>query len=235
VLFRSAPANVPGRGPDTRIIMKFKVGSATVAELNFNQTLAYLKQTLPVVFAQTQPSLLLFPRGPAKVKTLNEDFDSYGRLRQVLGAPNPTEYLAVPVDTAQRGEVQRWQIFNLTGDTHPMHFHLVNVTIRKREQWAFTTNASGDSVPLLNAQGQPYAIPGTAHGPDGNEVGWKETVRMNPGEVITVDMKFDLPPGIAPFSPRLRASYGVRGYEYVWHCHILEHEEHDMMHSLVVT
>ena len=100
-----APANKPGQGPDTRIIMKFKVGSKTVNELNFNQTLAALKLALPITFALTQPSLLIFPRSPAKVKTLNEDFDSYGRLRQTLGAPNPTDYLAVPVDTAQHGEV----------------------------------------------------------------------------------------------------------------------------------
>jgi spore coat protein A len=65
-------------------------------------------------------------------------------------------------------------------------------------------------------------------------MGWKETVRMNPGEVITVDMKFDMPSG-AKHSPRLKASYGIKGAEYVWHCHILEHEEHDMMHALVVT
>jgi spore coat protein A len=225
-----APANTPGRGPDTRIIMKFKVGSKTVTELNFTQTLNALKLSLPVTFAATQPSLLIFPSGPAKVKTLNEDFDSYGRLRQILGAPNATEYLAVPTETAQHGEVQRWQIFNFTADTHPMHFHLVNVAVRKREQWAFDSTGA----PLLN-RGMPYALPGTSRGPDANELGWKETVRMNPGEVVTVDMKFDLPAGKAPFSPRLQASYGIKGYEYVWHCHILEHEEHDMMHALVVT
>jgi spore coat protein A len=39
---------------------------------------------------------------------------------------------------------------------------------------------------------------------------------------------------LAPPSPRLQASYGITGFEYVWHCHILEHEEHDMMHALVV-
>jgi spore coat protein A len=43
-------------------------------------------------------------------------------------------------------------------------------------------------------------------------------------------MKFDLPavPFTVPRSPR------TGGYEYVWHCHILEHEEHDMMRPLVV-
>jgi len=73
--------------------------------------------------------------------------------------------------------------------------------------------------------------------PDNNERGWKETVRMNPGEVIRVIMKFDLPitPFVVPFSPRLQAApYSINAYEYVWHCHILEHEEHDMMHALTV-
>ena len=78
--------------------------------------------------------------------------------------------------------------------------------------------------------------------PDGNELGWKETVRMNSGECTTVIMRFDLPPnpvvnGVpvqVPFSPRLQSAYGINGHEYVWHCHILEHEEHDMMRPLVV-
>jgi spore coat protein A len=53
---------------------------------------------------------------------------------------------------------------------------------------------------------------------------------MNPGEVTTVIMQFKLPsvPFNVPVSPR------TGGNEYVWHCHILEHEEHDMMRPLVV-
>jgi spore coat protein A len=75
--------------------------------------------------------------------------------------------------------------------------------------------------------------PGRLTLPDANEMGWKETVRMNPGEVTRVIMKFDLPtlPAVMgnPTSPR------TGGHEYVHHCHILEHEEHDMMRPLVVT
>jgi spore coat protein A len=56
---------------------------------------------------------------------------------------------------------------------------------------------------------------------------------MNPGEVTTIITTFDMPAG-APPSPRLQKSYGIKGAEYVWHCHILEHEEHDMMHALVI-
>jgi spore coat protein A len=55
---------------------------------------------------------------------------------------------------------------------------------------------------------------------------------MNPGEVTTVIMRFNLPNLPNPMgdhkSPR------THGHEYVWHCHILEHEEHDMMRPLVV-
>ncbi len=226
-----APSTAPGYGPDTRVLMRFEIGtSGRIKELSFADTVKALQGALPVVFKKTQPTTSISPDNGVKVKSLNEDFDSYGRLRQRLGtgtANNVTDYVATPVDFAQRGEVQRWRIFNLTGDTHPMHFHIVNVAVRKREQWAFTADGS-PVVPL-------QVIPGTARPADPNEQGWKETVRMNPGEVVTVDMKFDLPSGMPPPpSPRLKASYGIKGAEYVWHCHILEHEEHDMMHALVV-
>jgi spore coat protein A len=223
-----APSTQPGFGPDTRVLMRFEIGtSGSITELSFADTVKALQNALPVTFANTQPKTNLSPDEATKVKTLNEDKDSYGRLRQRLGAPSVTDYLSVPTDVAQKGEIQRWQIFNLTADTHPMHFHLVNVTIRQREQWAFDSNGA----PLLPLR----TIPGTARPADANEQGWKETVRMNPGEAVTVDMKFNLPTGTQPPpSPRLLASYGIRGSEYVWHCHILEHEEHDMMHALVV-
>jgi len=188
-----------------------------------------LKVALPITFLVTQPPTNIKPTS-VQVKTLNEDFDKYGRLRQVLGTDvGGVEYLAAPTEVAHRGEVQRWQIYNLTGDTHPMHFHLVNVVVKKRENWAYTVDPTLGTIPLLPLQ----VVPGSEHPVDTNDQGWKETVRINPGEVVTVDMKFDMPLG-APNSPRLEASYGIKGAEYVWHCHILEHEEHDMMRPLVV-
>ena len=84
--------------------------------------------------------------------------------------------------------------------------------------------------------GRSPTLAGPAVAPDPNELGWKETVRMNPGEVTRVWMRFDLPvvPFTVPASPRLVEDYGIHGAEYVWHCHILDHEEHDMMRPLVV-
>jgi spore coat protein A len=164
--------------------------------------------------------------------TLNEDFDDYGRLIQTLGTFTeftdnqglPTwgqPYTNPSTENPSAGATEVWQLYNLTGDTHPIHFHLVNVQIIQRQ--AFT----GDPTSGITL------TPGTVRAPDANEMGWKETVRMNPGEATTVITKFTLPTLPAsmgdPKSPR------TGGHEYVWHCHILEHEEHDMMRPFVVT
>jgi spore coat protein A len=136
--------------------------------------------------------------------------------------------MSAPTEVVKSGTFQIWRIFNLTGDTHPMHFHLVNVQLIQRARWSYSI-VNGMPVPDFKL------ILNSSRGPDPNELGWKETVRVNPGEVVDIIMKFDLPPGAVPDSPRLFQAYGLKGAEYVWHCHILEHEEHDMMRPLVVT
>ncbi len=231
-----APTPLPGAGPDTRTIMRFDVGTSAAKDMDFATNLATLGVSLPIAYAATQPSPLrqaaaFLPHIP---KTLNEDFDSRGRLLQRLGTDVPTgpnvygrDYVSTPTEIVGNGDIQVWRIFNLTGDTHPMHFHLVNVQVVQRARWDYL---SVDGMPVPNFQ----LIPGTSRGPDPNERGWKETVRVNPGEVADVIMRFDLPKGPVPDSPRLFQAYGIRGAEYVWHCHILEHEEHDMMRPLVV-
>jgi len=128
-------------------------------------------------------------------------------------------YIDDVTENPSAGDYEIWEIANLTADTHPIHFHLVNVQILWRQK--------------LNVRRYvgTAAYQGTRLGPDANELGWKETVRMNPAQVTSVLMKFDLPatPFAVPESPR------TGGNEYVWHCHILEHEEHDMMRPLVVS
>jgi spore coat protein A, manganese oxidase len=135
-----------------------------------------------------------------------------------------------------------WRIFNTTGDTHPMHFHLVNLQVLSRQAFDLGQfNATGH-ISFLSYPADPTnGVLASPRPADPNELGWKETIRMNPGECVTLITKFDLPPDPVvdnkhvevPFSPRFLVM-GVKGYEYVWHCHILEHEEHDMMHSMLV-
>jgi spore coat protein A len=241
--FGGAPTTLQGFGPNTRTLMKIVVTTGVGDSLPTSSWLSQLNTQLKNNFLTGNQPPLLFNNGDPSVPgplpfngtvnrqlTLNEDFDDFGRLIQRLGTFTtftnnqglPTwgrAYDSAATETPTAGATEVWQLFNLTGDTHPIHFHLVNVQIIQRQRFV------GDPASGIKLRGKPFP-------PDPNEIGWKETVRMNPSEVITVIMKFNLPTLPAsmdnPLSPR------TGGHEYVWHCHILEHEEHDMMRPLVV-
>jgi len=225
---------LPGTGPDTRNILRIKVVTAATADPQ--PVGAILDPTLidPALLvtptSTVAPIPAMFPPAgiPVRDLTLNEAFDQYGRLTQLLGTTTPAigkggaaafglEYLAPATEVVAAGSTEAWRIFNLSADTHPIHFHLVNVQVLSRQPFKVVNGV--------------FTPTGVARGPEPNELGWKETVQMHPGEATTVIMKFDLPAGLpfaVPPSPR------TGGNEYVWHCHILEHEEHDMMRPLVV-
>jgi spore coat protein A, manganese oxidase len=232
--FPGAPDNPtqpqPGFGPNTRQVLRFKVVAATSSDppLRITPGTDLTPDLMPFLVppgtAVHGGQVVLPPGVLVRPLTLNEAFDGYGRLLQLLGTNQPLHggfglsYEDPATETPKAGATEVWQIANLTGDTHPIHFHLVNVQVLGRQPFNVDTY-----------HGTP-SYTGPARDPDRTELGWKETVRMNPGEVTTVIMKFDLPtvPFSVPSSPR------TGGNEYVWHCHILEHEEHDMMRPLIV-
>lgn len=240
-----APSTLPGKGPNTRTIMEFRVEGSGGEAVNWDTFVSNFTSAVVPVYAATQPAPIV-PVGtvvttrdttvggyPVKFKTLNEDFDEYGRLKQSLGTfaqrmnnqgmfMSGFDYVGLPTEIASQGETQVWTIANNTGDVHPIHFHLFDVQVVARTDWA--------NVPV------PV---------DPNELGWKETVRMLPGTNTTVAMKFTLPtvPFTTPNSVRLLDPTSPEsvtnpmhnfGQEYVWHCHMLEHEEHDMMRAIEV-
>jgi FtsP/CotA-like multicopper oxidase with cupredoxin domain len=244
-----------GKGPNTRTIMQFRVSPYNTlkqgtkpdpAMMGLLEQLAVSRSgagnPLPLIDYFTLGALR---KGRVKERwlSLNEDFDEYGRLLQRLGtltsvspARDPTKptgtWLGVPLEDApteivNENDLEVWHIVNTTADTHPMHFHLVNVQVLQRQAFDIFNFVPGNAPTLV----------GTPRPPDDNEKGWKETVRMNPGEVTTFVTRFSMSP--VPFdvpnSPRLAAfTPPINGAEYVWHCHILEHEEHDMMRPMVV-
>ncbi len=110
------------------------------------------------------------------------------------------------------GSIEVWSLANTTGDVHPMHLHLVRFQVLNRQPFdvrGFLTTGK------LRFSGNPMP-------PESNErPGWKDTVKSYPGFVTRVIQKFDLPPG-TPVTPGQR-------FRYVWHCHILEHEDNEMM------
>jgi len=109
------------------------------------------------------------------------------------------------------GSTEIWRFVNATPDTHPIHVHLVQFQILDRQPF---------DVAAYNSTGQ-INFTGAAVPPDPEESGWKDTVRVNVGTVTRVIHKFELPKGASVFSgQKLR---------YVTHCHILEHEDNEMM------
>lgn len=258
ILYNDAPAPFPGGEPlndlnnagnglNTRNIMRFDVASSITGSSDLGLGITTSTDLRPGIDPFLNPSNAVRTRH----LTLNEVFDEHGRLIQMLGTNMPTDlptgYHSDPtfdennyargyedmVDTANpitekpvAGDIEIWEIANLTMDTHPMHFHLVNVKVLKRQAMVIDP----DTLTYEYTNGVPNYGTNPARDPEPTELGWKETVKMNPGEVTTIIMKFDLPtvPVEVPQSPR------TGGHEYVWHCHILEHEEHDMMRPLVV-
>ena len=99
------------------------------------------------------------------------------------------------------GDTEVWEFFNATGDAHPMHIHEVLFEVVNRQP--IHVEEESHEVQL-----EPGSVPRPA---EPWEAGWKDTVTAYPGEVTRVKMKFE--------------SEG----QFVWHCHIVSHEDNEMM------
>jgi len=196
-------------------------------------------------------------------KAIHELFTlDYGRMNALLGmevpftnfntqttipygyVDPPTEIfnmttIGTPLGSTADG-TQIWKITHNGVDTHAIHFHMFNVQLINRIGWD-----------------------GAVKPPADNEIGWKETVIMNPLEDVVVAMRpikpnipWDLPNSIRLLDPTTPAGTAMPnqfsnvdptnqpvtivnhlvnyGWEYVWHCHLLGHEENDMMRAMAM-
>ena len=194
---------------------------------------------------------------PMTGKNLTEGFDAeYGRMDVRLGStPNPltpgvgagfvvgvARYIDPPTEILNDGETIIWRLSHLGVDSHAMHFHLFNMQVVNRVDWT-------------NVLKPPYP----------EEIGWKETIRTNPMEDLIVAIRptsmilpFPIannnrvldpttplnsttnfypvapPAGVTAVAQQANAMTNF-GWEYVWHCHLLGHEENDMMRPMVLT
>ena len=284
-----APTTVAGYGPDTRTIMQFQVQAGTPAapfDLAALQTAlpkAYgASQPKPIVpeqaydaafgttttantYSRIQDTSLnwtgLGPPDnhaaeghPGAVRhglRAHELHPGYGTAQYerhdqttipLKFIDPPTEQmtgsdLATPVGSLNDG-TQIWKITHNGVDTHVIHFHLFDVQLINRVGWD-----------------------GAIKPPDPNELGWKDSVRMNPLEDVIVALRpsaamklpFKLPDSIRPLDPNSPLGTTTQftgvdpttgnpvtvvnqlydfGWEYVWHCHLLGHEENDMMRPM---
>jgi spore coat protein A len=137
--------------------------------------------------------------------TLDERMDD---VQQSMGMLlNHTPWHAPITEKPVLNSTEIWELVNLTDDSHPIHLHLVRFQILDRRRFeAFHFQATGE-----------LQFTGPVVKPDANEMGWKDTVRADPNMVTRI---------IVPFN-------GYAG-RYVWHCHILEHEDKEMMRPFEV-
>jgi FtsP/CotA-like multicopper oxidase with cupredoxin domain len=99
------------------------------------------------------------------------------------------------------GDTELWEIYNTTADAHPMHIHEIAFEVVNREGLVL----DGEEVV------QPIQLDGNIMEPEPWETGFKDTVISYPGQVT-----------------RVRAQFNTPG-QFVWHCHIVEHEDNEMM------
>lgn len=127
-----------------------------------------------------------------------------------------------PSAKVKLGSIEVWNIINVTDDTHPIHLHLVHFQLlgrqaldapRYRRDWVGdrAPGSGPDPIPPL-----PY-LSGKPTGPDPDETGYLDTVRVPPGQMTSIVIRF-----------------GDHAGDYAWHCHILDHEDNEMMQRFEV-
>jgi FtsP/CotA-like multicopper oxidase with cupredoxin domain len=163
-----------------------------------------------------------------RTMTLNEQMGMNGPLGAFL---NGMMWDGAVTETPRLGTTEIWEIANLTGDAHPIHLHLVQFQLLNRQRfnvrryqaaWDAANPVWPAMMPTTPIPVGPY-LKGKPIPPDANERGWKDTFRNNPGEVTRYIVRF-APQDAPAFSFDATAEPG-----YVWHCHIIEHEDNEMM------
>jgi bilirubin oxidase len=123
------------------------------------------------------------------------------------GNSTPRKWMDEITENPVLNTTEIWEIYNFTADAHPIHLHLVQFQVVDRQGLA--KDEEGIAT-------QPAVLMGEPRPPEVWETGYKDTVIAYPGEVTRVKAKFD-----------------IAGL-YVWHCHIIEHEDNEMMRAYEV-
>jgi spore coat protein A, manganese oxidase len=170
------------------------------------------------------------PLGKAQVTrklALFEGTDGFGRVLPSLGIIDSTHHhngslswMDHVTEKVHLNDTEIWEIYNSTDDAHPIHLHLVAFQVLSRQGFTATSepkpmHAHGGDV--MGATLHNIQLTGKETVFQPSDKGLKDTYLIQPGEMVRLKAKFD------------------KVGSYVWHCHILSHEDHDMMHPLVIS
>jgi spore coat protein A len=175
--------------------------------MKFKVTLPLKSQDTSSIPSELMPFHHIDPKLAVKQRTLHldETTDHYGRALHLL---NNHEWSDPVTETPELDTIEIWHLVNHFNFTHSIHVHLVHFEVLGRKPFtAADFDKNGDYKFKLEDLDPPLDY----------EKGPKDTVRTDPGQITTIIMHFKEHSG-----------------DYVWHCHLLEHEDHDMMRPLKV-
>jgi spore coat protein A, manganese oxidase len=196
----------PADSGSTGQVMEFRVVPALAADPTTPPKFLQLPAIVPLPAATVTRPLALIEKMGMGVDAGGEMVD--GPVEALLGTVEggmAVEKMWVEAITENPavGATETWEFYNTTGDAHPMHVHEVVFEVVDRQ--VLEVDANGDPE-------QPFkVVQGTTMPPEPWETGFKDTVIAYPGQVT-----------------RVKATFANPG-QYVWHCHIVEHEDNEMM------
>ncbi|HSJ50208.1 MAG TPA: multicopper oxidase domain-containing protein, partial [Actinomycetota bacterium] len=184
-------------------ILQFRVVPALAADPSTPPQFLVLPPITPLSGGATRPLALL-----ESLSEFFEDAPAEARLGTIAGDPNSgaatwtaKKWMDPVTENPAVGTTEVWELYNASADAHPMHIHELLFQVVNRQD--IVVDESTGTVHV--AEGS------TAVAPEPWETGWKDTVTAYPGQVTRMRMRF------------------AQGGQFVWHCHIVEHEDNEMM------
>jgi FtsP/CotA-like multicopper oxidase with cupredoxin domain len=209
-------------------IMKFTV--TTSDGFSPKQLPEYLNPTLPA----NQPFPTLIADAPMRTLVMNEVLTPNG---PVVGMLDGQRWSGAVSELPIEGTTEDWAIINLTEDSHTIHIHLAQFQLVSRQtldevayitDWEALNGSPPLSKPTISLPFESY-VKDVAFGAKPLEQTWKDTIIVYPGMVNVIRIRFAPVDGSPEYSFDPTAGQG-----YVWHCHILDHEDNEMMRPIMV-
>jgi FtsP/CotA-like multicopper oxidase with cupredoxin domain len=187
-------------------VMKFVVTPLASADTSTPPQSLTLPSFTPLGAAVTTRRLSL---NEANSEVLEDVGPRAALLGIVDGAGNPQPLMwGDPLsENPNAGDTEVWEFYNLSEDAHPIHVHGVQFQVLNRQPLAVNEEGEAEA---------PVQLDGRVVSPEPWESGYKDTVIAYPGDVTRIKVRFD--------------NVG----RFVWHCHILEHEDNEMMRPYLV-
>jgi spore coat protein A len=200
----------PGERADLVIDFGPAAGQSVILKSQSFELLQFRVRPGPRQTSRPLPRVLrAVPRSPpgaaSRTRTMTLNEYRYPGTRRMLMLLNGAYWHDPVTEKPALGATEIWELVNLTEDPHPIHLHLVRFQLLDR-QLTDVDNITGAVTRV-----------GPLIAPEPGEMGWKDTVRAEPGMVTRILATFD----------------GFVG-RYVWHCHVLEHAANEMMRPFEV-